>query len=189
MADEMKSVPVDAMAQIVKVLMPLSSEDRKKVIKAALTLLGEDRSRNDGSSSSIVDASDELDDTSKLPQRARTWMRQNDVTSDHLEQVFHQGEEGFEVIASHMPGNNKKEQTYNAYILSGLSALLASGSPIFQDKSARALCESSGCYDPANHSTHISKKRVEFTGSKEKGWTLTSPGLKRAAEIIKDLNQ
>ena len=108
---------------------------------------------------------------------------------DELQQVFHLGNGDAEVIAGDIPGKNKKEKTYSAYILIGLSKLLSTGSPAFDDKSARALCESSGCYDQANHSVHIKERGNEFTGTKDKGWTLTAPGLKRAAVLIKEMTK
>jgi hypothetical protein len=116
-------------------------------------------------------------------------MKQNGIAAAELEQVFHITEGAVEVIAAYMPGKNKKEQTYNAYILTGLGQLLLTGNPSFQDNSARALCESSGCYDSANHSAHIRDRGNEFAGTKDKGWVLTAPGLKRAAAIVKELGQ
>jgi hypothetical protein len=126
---------------------------------------------------------------SNTPPRAKAWMKQTSVTAEELEQVFHTSEDQTEVIAAHIPGRNKKEQTYNAYVLTGVAQLLSTGSPTFQDKTARALCESSGCYDYANHAKYLKNRGNEFTGTKDKGWTLTAPGLKRGAEIIKELNK
>jgi hypothetical protein len=93
-----------------------------------------------------------------------------------------------DVIAA-LPGRNKKEQTYTAYIITGIGQLLLNGIASFDDKVARALCERSGCYDSANHSAHLRDRGNEFTGTKEKGWTLTAPGLSRGAQIIKDMNR
>jgi hypothetical protein len=75
----------------------------------------------------------------------------------------------------------------NAYVVSGISQLLLKGEPSFTDKDARTLCERSGCYDSANHSAHLKDRGNEFSGSKDKGWTLTAPGLKRAAELLKQM--
>jgi hypothetical protein len=121
-----------------------------------------------------------------LSPRARSWMSQHGVSAVELQQIFHVADGEVEVIAT-VPGRNKKNQTYNAYVLTGLSQFLATGTPAFTDKAARALCEASGCYDRANHAVHMKEKGNEFTGSKDKGWTLTAPGLKRAAELIKEL--
>lgn len=180
------TTPVSAMTKIVEILTPLPSEERARVIRAAMVLLGETAL---GGTSSERSADIATVDTKGLPPRARMWMKQNGVTDEELQQVFHIAEGDVEIIAPHMPGRNKKEQTYAAYILTGIAQLLASGAPTFQDKTARALCSSAGCYDPANHSTHIRDRSNEFTGTKDKGWTLTAPGLKRAAEIIKELQR
>jgi len=180
----------EIVSEIVELLTPIDSAERGRVIQASLMLLGEavpvgpSRARADGESI----AGDE-GETSTLPVRARTWMKQNGVSLDELQQVFHLQNGSAEVIAGEIPGKNKKEKTYNAYILTGLSKLLSSGSPTFDDKTARGLCESSGCYDQANHSVHIKERGNEFTGTKEKGWSLTAPGLKRAAVLLKEMTK
>jgi hypothetical protein len=184
-----KSIPIDETTKVVEILRPLSSEDRNRVIRAAMVLLGDTGSI--GSETSEADDSEAADASTlgALPLRARAWMKQNGVSAAELQQVFHITDGAVEVIASHMPGKNKKEQTYSAYILTGLGQLLLTGNPSFQDKPARGLCETSGCYDSANHSTHLNNRGNEFTGTKDKGWVLTAPGLKRAAAIIKELAQ
>jgi hypothetical protein len=168
---------MDALATVVDVLTPLTSEERTRLIRAAMVLLGEAQSN----------ATEELIvDSVGLPPRAQAWMRQNSIGASQLQQVFHVADGAAELIAT-LPGASKKEQTYNAYIMTGIGQLLLAGNPAFDDGAARALCERSGCYDRANHSAHLAKRGNEFTGSKEKGWTLTAPGLKRGAELIKQM--
>lgn len=173
---------IGAVTAIVQTLMPLSSEERRRVVQAALTLLGE--VQMPPSHSAPEDVGSTLDD---LPPRARAWMKQNGVTSDELSQVFHVVDGAAEIIGSQLPGNSKKEQTYSAYILTGISQLLAVGDASFEDRAARSNCERYGCYDSANHSAHLRARGNEFTGSKEKGWTLTAPGLRRGSELIKQM--
>ena len=170
-----------ALSGVIELLNPVTQEERLRILRAAAAFFGE-------ASLPVERASEEVSgDLHDLPPRARLWMRQNSLADEQLEQVFHFSNEGVEVIAPQMPGKNKKEQTYNAYMVMGIAQLLQSGDASFDDKSARALCERSGCYDSANHSAHLRDRGNEFTGSKEKGWTLTAPGLKRAAEIIKEM--
>ena len=108
-------------------------------------------------------------------------------SAQQLSQVFHVTDEKADVIASDMPGKNKKDQALNAYVLAGIAQLLSTGEPTFTDKEARALCTSAGCYDQNNHSATLKDKGNWFTGTKEKGWTLTAPGLKHGATLIKSL--
>jgi len=180
-----KNITLDAMTKIVEVLSPLSSEDRARVISAALALLGDVKPKitAHGPDEPIADDPE----VGATPPRAKSWMSQNGISAGQLQQVFHVANGETEVITT-VPGRNKKEQTYNAYILTGLGQLLLTGSAAFTDKAARSLCEASGCYDSANHAAHLKDKGNEFTGSKDKGWTLTAPGLKRAAELVKGLN-
>jgi hypothetical protein len=181
-----KTIPLDAMTKVVEVLSPLSSEDRARVISAALALLGDVQPKIVPRALGELIADDS--ELGAMSPRGKSWMSQSGVSAGELQQVFHMADGDAEVIAT-VPGRNKKEQTYNAYILTGLGQLLLTGSTAFTDKTARALCETSGCYDSANHAAHLKDKGNEFTGSKDKGWTLTAPGLKRAAELIKDLNK
>lgn len=182
-----KTKITEVVTKIVDILSPLSSEERQRAIQASLTLLGDQPS---SFKQTPPDASETEGEGghSKLPPKARLWMKQNGISTPQLNQVFHIDGDTVDVIASDIPGKNKKNQTYAAYILTGISKLLATGSPSFDDKSARALCSSAGCYDNANHAVHLGNRGNLFTGSKEKGWTLTTPGLKRGAEIVKQLS-
>jgi hypothetical protein len=180
---------VDAMTKLVDILTPLPSEERARVIRAALVLLGGAQSEASSMADMTGGPEGRPDEHIQLPPRARAWIKQNGISDAELQQVFLIADGRVEVIASHMPGKNKKEQTHNAYILTGIGELLLTGNASFLDKSARALCESSGCYDRANHSANVKERGNEFSGTKERGWVLTPPGLKRAAEIIKDMNK
>lgn len=173
---------IGAVTKVVDALTPFSSEERHRVIQAALAILGEVQARG------VDSASDEASRAvGGLPPRARAWMKQNGVTSDAIQQVFHLADGRAEIIASQLPGNSKKEQTYNAYVLTGIAQLLAGGDASFDDKIARSTCEKYGCYDSANHSAHLRVRGNEFTGTKDKGWTLTAPGLRRGAELVKEM--
>jgi hypothetical protein len=170
----------------VDLLTPLPSEDRRRIIHAALTLLGEDTvaKENVGQAEQQQDS----EGTSDLLPRARTWMRQNSLSIDQVFQVYHLDSNGVEVIASEIPGRNNREKVRNAYILQGIASLLQSGDARFDDVAARALCESHGFFDGTNHMKYM-KGGNEFTGSKDRGWTLTAPGLKLGASLVAQLSK
>jgi hypothetical protein len=179
-----KPKTTDVLTSIVELLTPLDSEERQRVIGASLMLLGE--TSVPARTSAVAENEENLRD---IPPRARAWMKQSGITSDALEQVFHIVDGEIEMIAPHVPGNNKKEQTYSAYILTGIGRLITTGAGTFSDAEARALCMRLGCYDTANHSAILKARGNEFTGSKDKGWTLTAPGTKRGAELIRELSK
>lgn len=111
-------------------------------------------------------------------------MRQSNVTTEQLSHVFH----GSEIIAHQIPGTNKREQTLNTYILTGVAQLLQSGEGRFSDDTARQACGQHGCYDTNNHSQTVNKKRGNaFTGTVKTGWQLTTPGLKTGANLVKTI--
>jgi hypothetical protein len=92
-------------------LKPLDSPLRKRAIKAALTMLGEEDA-DLGSDDPIKRPEGRGDDAGhgNLPTRAKSWMNSEKVTADELGHVFDL-ENGAEIIASHVPGKSKKEQT------------------------------------------------------------------------------
>jgi hypothetical protein len=165
---------------IVDELTPLGSEDRKRAIHAAMTLLGEEAIK----ASTASATKDEPDNLNTFSPRVRTWMRQSDLSLDALQLAFHVEEGAVEIIAE-IPGRNNKEKVRNAYILTGIASFLQTGEQRFDDAAARGLCERVGIYDGTNHSKYM--KGSEFTGSRERGWTITIPGLKAGAALIKGI--
>lgn len=181
--------PAEIMVKVVELLTPLASDDRKRVVSAALTLLGETPITPENSKIKASTENEFIYDGPELLPKAKSWLKQNGLTPSDLEQVFHFGTEGVEFIASDIPGNNSKEKTYNAYLLIGVSKLLQTGEPNFDDKSARDLCRTLGCFNEGNHASYLKDKGNGLTGSKEKGWTVTAPGLKQGAGLITTLSK
>jgi hypothetical protein len=178
--------------KIVDLLTPLTSEDRTRAISAARTILGEttpppqERGRS-GREHALGDDNGSDGTEVATNRQAKTWQRQNGLTSEQLAQVFHVADGVADVIATDIPGKDKKAQTLNAYVLTGVAKLIAAGETTFADKDARDLCTKAGCYDIKNHSATIKDRGNWFTGGKDKGWTLTAPGLKHGAGLIKTL--
>ena len=175
----------EVVATLVDELTPLVSEDRHRAIQATLTLLGEQPIKM-GARIGNDEEEGGTQDTEGLSARSQTWMRQNGIIADDLHQVFHISNGGIEVIAPEIPGRSNRDKVRNAYVLLGIAMLISSGESKFDDKSARALCVKLGFYDKTNHMKYM-KGGNEFIGSKEKGWTLTAPGMRRGAEIIKEI--
>lgn len=178
----MPTKTAEIVGKIVDLLHPLPSEERQKAVSASLTLLGETSVAKQAPAHS-----NEID--GDLPSKAQIWAKQNSISDEDLQQVFHISHGSVEVIASEISGKSKKEQAFNCYLLTGIVGLLATGNSSFDDKSARALCQSSGCYDHTNHATYMKDKGNELAGNKDKGWSLTNPGLKSAAALIKQIAQ
>ncbi|HEY2033404.1 MAG TPA: hypothetical protein VGH02_06915 [Rhizomicrobium sp.] len=177
----MTKKPAEIMSTMVDLLSPLPSEERQRIIQATLVLLGETpiTTKKTAESSSENEGED-----LSWPPKAKAWSKQNGLTPDLIDQVFHGKDGAFEVIVE-PPGRSQREKTINAYILTGIAKLLGTGETTFDDKSARELCVTAGCYSGTNHATYLKDRGNDFTGNREAGWTLTSPGLKHAAELIK----
>lgn len=173
-----KSV-TEAVSKIVADLAGFSPDERQRIVRASLTLLGD-------SSLNASAHADEHAEDAQFPAKARMWMKQYGVTAEQIAQVFHHDGEDLQIIAT-IPGSTKREQVLNAYVLSGIAKLLASGESKFDDKSARGLCESGGFFDGSNHMKYM--KSNEFTGSRDRGWVLTTPGLERGAVLVSEIAQ
>src|SRR5690349_5473937 len=89
---------MDALTKVVETLSPLSSEERARVVRAAMAMLG------DASPTGETNVEGQVGSIEGLSPRARIWMKQNSVTSDQLQQVFHLSGNGAEVIAPQLPG-------------------------------------------------------------------------------------
>ena len=181
----------DVTTKVVKLLSGLDSGGRHRVIRASMTLLGEeavDPSRDtDAGNGGSGDKGAPTVPT--LSPKASAWVKQNGLTSAQLEQVFDMGEGSASVIAGDVPGKNSKDKTIAAYVLRGVAQLLGTGDSIFDDKSARKLCEDLGCYDSTNHARYLKDVGNSLTGSKDKGWKLTAPGMKKGADLIKEMTK
>ncbi|MFO0994906.1 MAG: hypothetical protein U1E67_23585 [Hyphomicrobiales bacterium] len=179
--------PAELVPQIVEMLSPFESSVRLRIVNAALTMLGEvaaghSPNANAGGKESVLDSSDH-----SFGPKANIWLKQNELAADDIELVFHLGEGNVAFIGHEIPGKSKKEQTHNAYVLLGITRLIASGEAKFDDKDARAFCIDRGCYDGTNHATFMKDKGNSLTGSKDAGWSLTAPGLKQGAILVKQL--
>lgn len=174
----------DVLVKMVDLLKPLTSTDRHRVISAALMLIGDAPLEP---VNVLQDTRHNSDEKSTLPPRASKWLRQNSLSIEEIDEVFHLSGNDAEIIAPDVPGKNFREKTINAYILTGISRLLFSDEPSFDDKSARIVCKNLGCLNEANHSVYISNRGNVFSGSKEKGWVLTAPGLKLGAALINEM--
>ena len=166
---------------IVDELSPLGSDDRRRAVRAAMMLLGDEALEPE------VGQVDEAhsEDISAFPPRVRTWMRQNDLSIAAVQNTFHI-EHGAAEFIGEVPGSTNKDKVRNAYVLTGISNFLGTGEQRFDDAAARALCERFGFYDSTNHSKYL-RAGSEFTGGRERGWTLTIPGLKAGANLIKEI--
>ncbi|MCJ2051334.1 hypothetical protein [Methylobacterium sp. J-070] len=184
MADEIDVTEVTK--QLYGILKPLVAGDRKRVINAVLTLLGEDIEPSVSKPSS-QNAEGQVDEISGLSSKAKLWMRQNGITQDSIGGIFHSNGDSFDLIIGASPGKNLKEKTLNAYVLKGLTQYLQTGEAKFDDESARDVCKSLGCLNEGNHAKYLKEKGNLYTGSKSSGWTLTGPGLKAGAEIVKGI--
>jgi hypothetical protein len=168
------------------ILEPLSSEDRRRVIQAALVLLGDippalgakpiQQPLDEPEPSGLLPA---------LPPQAKAWMTKHKVSAGSIEAFIHLDNGKATVIESPATKGSGREKTHAAYLMAGLASLFENGEPSVNDDVARALCVHFGCYDANNHSAYVKALGNSVAGSKSAGWKLTAPGLTAVAELIK----
>jgi len=177
---------LEVVNKVVAALEPFSPDERKRIIKASLTVLEPDEAAVAGSSASpgSVESGGGLEN---IHQAAQRWMKNYGVTREELDQVFHIESGSATVLSVELPGSNKRANTHSAYVLVGIASLIATGDASFDDKTARALCETLGCYDPNNHASTMKEIGSVLNGSKGTGYKLTAPGQREGALLIKKI--
>jgi hypothetical protein len=177
------SEELEPITAVVKALKPLNSLERHRTVEAAMLYLGETPFQK-ADRQGFQEPSKGNPGGEGYGAEASTWLKQNNVSADELDLVFHFGADGtFDIHDA--PGKSRKEKTLNAYVLTGLGKYLTTGQREFDDALARGFCHTIGCYDNANHATYLKDKGPEFTGDKSKGYTLTNPGMKKGRMLVK----
>jgi hypothetical protein len=169
-------------AKLCEILEGLDPDDRRKVVGAALTLLGTPQGPGAGLLLDEIAATDLA-----VGNNARRWMQQNHISVNTLQEIFHIGAGVAEVIASDVPGSSKRAKTKSCYLLSGIRALLADDQPNFSESDAVELCRHVACYDSPNHANTRKDLGNQIRGTKDAGYSLSAPGLRAAAELIKSM--
>lgn len=179
-----KSLP-EIVSEVYSLLEPLESTDRQKIVGSVLTLLGEEATKLQNKQTGGNNTGD-----NELPfgPKATRWITQNNISTNAIEEIFHCEDSEVEVIASEIPGNGKREQSHNCYLLSGIRSLLSSDEAKFSDTHATELCKTMGCHDAPNHAKIRSSLGNIVAGTKSNGFTLPAPGLRSAAALIKGMS-
>ena len=180
----------EALLTLVRILKPMQSEDRHRLVSAAMMFVGETwtahragaAQHESSKSASSTDAAAE-DDHRGICLKGQKWMKQVGLKPEELDNLFNFTADSVDLLLP--PGKTKKDTTLNTYVLFGLSQYLRSGSLAFADADARRACVEAGCFDQANHATTIKDRGNLFSGDKDVGWTLSAAGLTRAAALIK----
>jgi len=174
-------------------LLPITdTELRKRAVKVALMMLGEDagfveRKQTGGIGGGAAPDDHDAEDHGELNAKARTWLRQNKLTEDQLGDVFHVDGDTVDIIAHSIPGESLADRVSNTYVLVGLRELIRTGEPKFDEEIAKAECERFGTHGKTNHARYAKSGGNLLAGSAKNGWTLTAPGLKAGAELVKKL--
>ena len=177
---------LEAIPQLVRVLTPLSPDDRRRAISATMVLFGQPPPVQLGSFKASVHE-EQIDSVEGLSAKASSWMKKYGIAREQLDHVFSIEADSVDVIAARMPATGKRQQTVQAYVICGLKSFLKTGEPAFTDTEARELCSKFGCYDVANHSNYRKAFGNLLSGTKDSGWKLTNPGLSEAAKFVKQL--
>src|ERR1700755_1078819 len=95
---------MEVTGKIVELLQPLSPEERQRILQASLTLLGDAGIEKKQESSGEPSATNDVTGHANLPIRARTWVKQNGISSEQLDQLFHIEDGQVQFIAAEVPG-------------------------------------------------------------------------------------
>ncbi len=180
---------LEVVSKIVIALEPFEVNERKRIIRAALTVLGEEYVETDVHKPPTQGVRNQAPTpaTVNVHVNASRWMEKNQITQEELEQVFQIEAGAAHVLNVELAGNAKKN-THSTYILVGIASFISTGEATIDDKAARAMCETLGCYDTNNHSNYMKAVGNIWSGNKADGFKLTAPGLREGAELIKKIS-
>jgi hypothetical protein len=182
------NIETGAFLAVISALRPLSQASQLRLVEAALTFLGARAALSAPSSSSETPRSPlSVEGANDLPRRASVWISQANLSLPELDAVFHRTSSGVEFIAHSVPGKSNKERVRSCYLLCGVQGLLKLGEARFADEDARRICRELGCYDRANHATYLKALGNLVTGAKSTSYELTQPGLRAAAEVVREI--
>src|SRR5438874_1612481 len=94
---------------VVELLNPFASEERQKIINAAMMLLGENDANLPRSGAPKEAQSGAKDGVVGLAAKATAWVRQNGLTKDQLDHVFDIDGGTVTLIADNIPGKTSKD--------------------------------------------------------------------------------
>ena len=180
-----KSLPQITM-EVYELLKPLQSADRMRALNATLALLGES-SQGLGEMSGRNSNGNDKEPThgNDLGEKARRWMRQNQVSQTAIDHVFHIDGSSVVLIVTNVKGKSRREKTLNCYLMVGVRNLLANDEARFADKEAIEFCHLTDAYDKNNHTVNRNAIGNLVSGGRSTGFVLTVPGLRDAANLIK----
>ena len=172
----------ETLTKLIELLEPLEEKERKRTVDTAMLFLKSHPT--EGADVTQGDDSYEENEDLQLSSKALSWLKRSKLKLEDLEEVFHFEGEEVEIIASDVPASGNRAKTQQCYILLGIKNLLQTGHATINDKEARSLCEQLGCYDSANHSKIVKDLGNQVTGDKDKGYSLTAPGLRAGTELL-----
>ena len=174
------------------ILESLSPAERRRVVSATFALLGDDAPSSELSSApprsgGRADDFEHAYDEAGFDAKIQKWLRQNNLSSHELGEVFHFSGGRVEIIASELPGESKRERTAQSYLLEGFRAFLETGETKFSDDAAMQLTKRFGAFDTNNHSANRRSLGNNLSGSRHAGFELPQPGLRSAAALVKQM--
>ena len=170
--------------EVHRIVRDLSVEERRRVFVAVGALCGDAETPQSEAAHAVTPPPGEL---GTLPPKAARWMMQNKISVERIEDFFHIDARDAEVILVDLPGRSRREQTGNCYLLAGVRSLLASGEPNISEAEVIALCKRYKCHDSTNHATYRRQSSNYLAGDKDRGFVLSAPGLRAAAELIRSI--
>ncbi len=173
----------EKMMGVYRLVVDLNADERRRLVSAVLNLCGdaEVEPLTQPSSGPAEPSPAELEN---FPPKAIRWLTQNRIQRERLEEFFHLDGD-MDILVAEVPGTSKREQTKNCYLVAGARALLSSGEATVSEGDVVALCKRYKCYDSTNHATYRKQAGNYLAGDKGKGFTLSAPGLRAAADLLR----
>ena len=109
------------------------------------------------------------------------------ITNEEWVRVFHFDGTTYDIIAKDLKTKTTSQKQIRLALLLGVKANLENDEAKLSKPLLIELCQKYAAFDSSNFASHM--KKGNYFLSRGDGWILTVPGLKAAAEAIKELAQ
>lgn len=124
-----------------------------------------------------------------IPIAASNFFSQNSITQEQWELIFHFEGNVCNVVVQDLKEKPTSGKQIKLALLLGIKNQFETGTPSISKDELIDMCKQYATYDSGNFSVHLKKQKTLFLPKGNKGWQLTRPGLKKAAQVIEELAQ
>ncbi len=123
----------------------------------------------------------------EIPIAASNFFSQNSIAQEQWELIFNFDGNVCNVVVQDLKEKTVSGKQIKLALLLGIKNQFVTGTPSISKDELIDMCRQYATFDSGNFSAHMKNQKILFLSKGNKGWQLTRPGCKKAAQIIKEL--